>query len=70
MADEARCTFCGKHQDDVWVLISNSLNTYICEECVALCSRVVSEKKAGRLASDISFSPAEREAALETLNPK
>ena len=31
-----RCSFCGKHQDQVGRLIAGP-NVYICNECVKLC---------------------------------
>lgn len=38
------CSFCGKAQDDVKTLIAGP-NTYICDECVDLCARMVRERR-------------------------
>ena len=36
------CSFCGKHQDDLFVIIAGP-NVYICNECVELCAQVIAE---------------------------
>jgi ATP-dependent protease Clp ATPase subunit len=33
------CSFCGKHQDQVQSLIAGPRMVYICDECVAACSK-------------------------------
>jgi hypothetical protein len=38
------CGFCGKPQTEVRILIA-APNTFICDECVMLCSSIVSEYK-------------------------
>lgn len=40
-----KCSFCGKSQKQVFQLISGP-NAYICDECVALCSEIVAERRA------------------------
>ena len=40
MADY-RCSFCGKRQDQVKKLIAGPTPVYICDECVALCSKII-----------------------------
>ena len=40
---QLRCSFCGKHQDQVKKLIAGK-NVYICDECVKLCADLVSEE--------------------------
>lgn len=39
------CSFCGKSQDEVEIIIATHLATqvYICSECVALCSNIIAE---------------------------
>lgn len=39
-----KCSFCGKSQKQVFQLISGP-NAYICDECVELCSEIVSERR-------------------------
>ncbi len=39
MDDVVRCSFCGKTQAQVRKLIAYPNNTYICDDCVAICSR-------------------------------
>jgi len=36
------CSFCGKHKDDIMVMIVGP-DVYICNECVALCVEIVEE---------------------------
>ena len=43
-----RCSFCGKHQDQVGRLIAGP-NVYICNECVKLCMGILDD---GYLADD------------------
>ncbi|MBO6134037.1 MAG: ATP-dependent Clp protease ATP-binding subunit ClpX [Lachnospiraceae bacterium] len=38
-----RCSFCGKTQDQVRKLISGPEGVYICDECIAICSDIMSE---------------------------
>jgi ATP-dependent Clp protease ATP-binding subunit ClpX len=48
MADY-RCSFCGKHQDQVRKLIAGggSNRPYICDECVTLCKGIIDEEFSG-----------------------
>lgn len=48
MADY-RCSFCGKHQDQVKKLIAGGgpNRPYICNECVALCKEIMDEDLSG-----------------------
>ncbi len=39
------CSFCGKRQDDVLVLIAGPNDTYICDECVEKCYHIIKEHK-------------------------
>ena len=50
-----RCSFCGKHQDDVEKLISGP-NVTICDECIDVCNAVLEEDAADAPALDDSFS--------------
>jgi hypothetical protein len=47
--DRLHCSFCGKSQDNVEILIAGG-NVYICDECVGLCVDLVLKKKKERLA--------------------
>jgi ATP-dependent Clp protease ATP-binding subunit ClpX len=40
-----RCSFCGKSKDRVDKLISGP-GVYICNECVALCNKILAEEAA------------------------
>lgn len=48
MADY-RCSFCGKHQDQVRKLVAGGgpNRPYICNECVALCREIIDEDLSG-----------------------
>ena len=39
----ARCSFCGKPQDDVKKLIA-APGVFICDECVSLCNEILTEE--------------------------
>lgn len=39
-----RCSFCGKHQDDIKRMIAGP-GAYICNECVALSQEIIEEKE-------------------------
>lgn len=45
------CSFCGKSQDQVDKIIAGP-DVYICNECVALCSRIIEEDEKNRSTSD------------------
>ena len=62
-----RCSFCGKHQDDVETLISGP-NVTICDECIDVCNAVLEEDAKDAPAMDDSFSlpkPKEIKAFLD-----
>ena len=40
---DSRCSFCGKHQDEVGKLIAGP-EVYICDECIELCNEIVLDK--------------------------
>ena len=39
------CTFCGRSQEDVAVLIAGPASNFICDGCVDLCRDIVEEKR-------------------------
>ena len=52
--DIFRCSFCGKHQDQVHKLIAGPNGAYICDECVEICAEIIeeelgAEEEAGRM---------------------
>lgn len=38
------CSFCGKTQEEVRKLIAGPNGVYICDECIDLCSDIISEE--------------------------
>ena len=44
MDDIVRCSFCNKTQSQVKKLIAGPNGTYICDECVAICSEIIEEE--------------------------
>lgn len=40
-----RCSFCGRSQDEVLVLIAGPNDTFICDRCVEACNSVIKEQK-------------------------
>ena len=43
---KVRCSFCGKTQEQVHKLIAGPNGTYICDECVEICSEIIEEEVA------------------------
>lgn len=39
-----RCSFCGKTEEQVNKLIAGPAGTYICDECVSICSEIIKEE--------------------------
>lgn len=75
--DSHWCSFCGKSQDEVDKLIQGVLpgvEVYICDECVRVCTEIISEMSVDDINDDIEIeneeedrllSPAEIKAALD-----
>lgn len=49
--EDLRCSFCGKNQDDVARLVAGP-GVYICDECIDVCSEIVSEDMPDELEDD------------------
>ncbi|TMD15727.1 MAG: hypothetical protein E6J00_02215 [Chloroflexi bacterium] len=49
MADRsaARCSFCGKRRDQVKTLVAGP-GVFICDQCVALCTEIISQDQPPR----------------------
>ncbi len=41
---QIRCSFCGKHKEEVRKLIAGPNNTFICDECIEICSEIIEEE--------------------------
>ena len=39
-----RCSFCGKHEEDVRRLITSATGVVICDECLDLCWEIIEEE--------------------------
>lgn len=53
-----RCSFCGKTDDQVTKLIAGPEGTYICDECVKLCSEIIKEEmdsEYGEMSAEINL---------------
>lgn len=57
---KARCSFCGKPQDEVTKLIAGS-NAYICTDCVQLCNMILRDEAEAISLSDQSMVQAVQE---------
>ena len=44
MDNKLRCSFCNKTQDQVKKLIAGPNGTYICDQCVGICSEILDEE--------------------------
>lgn len=51
LEDNLLCSFCGKTQGDVEVLIYGPA-VYICDECVKLCSEIIEDQREKRIIRD------------------
>ncbi len=52
-----RCSFCGKNEDQALILIEGPNNTYICDECVEKCHKIVREHKANNYEINLDDLP-------------
>ena len=60
-SDKVRCSFCGKSASQVRKMIAGSNNTFICDECIELCSEILEEEFA-------KGDGEEESADLQTIN--
>ena len=56
--DSIRCSFCGKHKDEVKKLIAG-VDVYICDNCVELCTEIVKNDE-----------PYQSDSSIKLLTPK
>ena len=56
--DIVRCSFCNKTQSQVRKMIAGPNGTYICDDCVAICTEIIEE--------ELDFNDR---AALDDINP-
>jgi ATP-dependent Clp protease ATP-binding subunit ClpX len=56
----ARCSFCGKSQEQVFTLIGGPDDIIICDECVTLCAQIIQERRAAERKAGPSTSPTEQ----------
>lgn len=52
--DSVRCSFCGKHKDEVKKLIAG-VDVYICDNCVELCTEIVKNDESYAMDSSIKL---------------
>ena len=45
MTGKHHCSFCGKSQDDVLVLIAAPVSAFICDECTSLAADMVDDAR-------------------------
>ncbi|MGN8773429.1 ATP-dependent Clp protease ATP-binding subunit ClpX [Candidatus Weimeria sp. HCP3S3_B5] len=43
-SNDIRCSFCGRRQNEVRKLIEGPNGTYICDECIDICSEIIDEE--------------------------
>ena len=67
--DIVRCSFCNKTQAQVRKLIAGPNGTYICDECIGICSEIIEEEldyNERELFDDINLlTPEEMKAFLD-----
>jgi len=68
--DVLKCSFCGKTQEQVVKIIAGP-GVYICDQCIALCNKIVDEEVRGRpegvAAAEIDDAAREAREAIERL---
>ena len=52
-----RCSFCGREEDRVFLLIEGPSGTHICDDCVEKCHRIVKDHKAERAKVNLDDLP-------------
>ncbi len=64
---QLRCSFCGKHQDEVRKLVAGP-TVYICNECITLCNDILSDEIAdeGKKKKRLMHKPSEIKAFLDS----
>ena len=66
MDEKLRCSFCNKSQDQVKKLIAGNNGTFICDECVSICSDILDEE----FESEYSGSDTLDSMNINLLKPK
>ena len=61
------CSFCGKRQDEVRKLLAGPM-VYICDECIELCSEIISEDKTPKEASQAEKKLLKPSEVMEILD--
>lgn len=65
--DKNRCSFCGRSQDDVNILISGGGDAYICDDCVKYCEEIVKSQIETKFSKDLTelLTPKEIKERLD-----
>ena len=65
--DKNRCSFCGRSQDDVNILISGGGDAYICDDCVEYCEEIVKSQIETKFSKDLNelLTPKEIKEKLD-----
>ena len=65
--DKNRCSFCGRSQDDVNILISGGGDAYICDDCVKYCEEIVKSQIEMQFTKDLTelLTPKEIKEKLD-----
>ncbi|PVY93870.1 ATP-dependent Clp protease ATP-binding subunit ClpX [Ezakiella coagulans] len=65
--DKNRCSFCGRSQDDVNILISGGGDAYICDDCVKYCEEIVKSQIETKFSKDLNelLTPKEIKEKLD-----
>ena len=59
-SNKLSCSFCGKKEDEVRKLVAGP-GVYICDECIELCSEIVSEEKVVEANEELRSLPKPKE---------
>ncbi|MDD7731736.1 MAG: ATP-dependent Clp protease ATP-binding subunit ClpX [Ezakiella sp.] len=65
--DKNRCSFCGRSQDDVNILISGGGDAFICDDCVKYCEEIVKSQIEMQFTKDLTelLTPKEIKEKLD-----
>lgn len=65
--DKNRCSFCGRSQDDVNILISGGGDAYICDDCIKYCEEIVKSQIETKFSKELNelLTPKEIKEKLD-----
>ena len=63
MSSKYECSFCGKGDDEVAVLVAGPGKIFICDECIQICVSAIFDQARRAVVVDFETDPADGAAA-------